>query len=53
MDPGDFLNEYLNWHGLIVYYDMIVNAIYIAYGISLEDWPFERSVEREIENFEW
>jgi hypothetical protein len=53
MDPGDFLNEYLNWHGLIGYYDMIVNAIYIAYGVSLEDWPFERSIEREIENFEW
>lgn len=53
MDPGDFLNEYLGWHGLIGHYEMIVNAIYMAYGISLEDYPFERSMERELESFEW
>ena len=51
MDGRDFLNEYLNWNGFIGYTDMIIEAIYMAYGISLEDYPFEREIKREVE--EW
>lgn len=49
MDGKDFLNEYLNWHGFLGYTDMIIEAIYMAYGICLEDYPFEREIKREVE----
>ena len=49
MDGVDFLNEYLNWNGFIGYTDMIIEVIYMAYGISLEDYSFTREVKREVE----
>lgn len=51
MSGYEFLDEYLNWNGLIGYADMIVEAIYMAYGINLEDYPFDRDIKRNIE--EW
>ena len=49
MSGYEFLNEYLNWNGLIGYADMIVEAIYMAYGINLEDYPFDRDIKRNVE----
>lgn len=51
MSGYEFLDEYLNWNGLIRFTDMIVEAIYMAYGINLEDYPFDRDIKRNIE--EW
>ena len=51
LSPREFLREYLNWHGLIEHTDFILEAIYMAYGISLEDYPFEREIKREAD--EW
>ena len=51
MSGYEFLDEYLNWNGFIGYADMIVEAIYMAYGINLEDYPFDRDIKRNIE--EW
>jgi hypothetical protein len=49
MSGKEFLSEYLTWNGLIGYVDTIIEAIYMAYGISLEDYPFEREIKRDIE----
>ena len=51
MSGKEFLSEYINWNGLIGHADTIIEAIYMAYGISLEDYPFEREMKREVE--EW
>ena len=51
LPPREFLREWLNWNGLYEHTDMIIESIYMAYGICLEDYPFERDIKREIE--EW
>lgn len=47
----DFLEEYMSWNGICGFSDMIIEAIYMAYGINLEDEPFDRDIERKVE--EW
>lgn len=49
----EFLEEYMSWHGIIGFSDMIIEAIYMAYGIDLENEPFDRDMEREIEKYEY
>ena len=49
MSGYEFLDEYLNWNGFIGYAPMIVEAIYMAYGINLEDYPFDRDIKRNVE----
>ena len=49
--PREFLREYLNWNGLYEFTDFIIEAIYMAYGVSLEDEPFERDIERKAEKW--
>ena len=51
MSGKDFLEEYMSWNGIIGFSDMIIEAIYMAYGISLEDEPFDRDMERTIERW--
>ena len=48
----DFLEEYLTWNGFIGFTDMIIEAIYMAYGLSLEDEPFDGDMERKVEKWE-
>ena len=47
----DFLENYLSWNGLIGYSDTIIEAIYMAYGVSLEDEPFDRDITREVDKW--
>ena len=49
----EFLEEYMSWHGIIGFSDMIIEAIYMAYGIDLENEPFDRDMEGEIEKYEY
>lgn len=51
MSGRDFLAEYLCWNGFIGYTDFIIEAIYMAYGVSLEDEPFDRDMKRTIERW--
>ena len=51
LSPRDFLQEWLNWNGLFAYADFIIEALYMAYGISLEDYPFEREIKREVDKW--
>jgi len=52
MSGKEFLAEYLCWNGLIGFADMILEAIYMAYGVSLEDEPFDGEIKREMEKWE-
>ena len=51
MSGKEFLEEYLGWNGLIGFADTIIEAIYMAYGISLEDEPFDRDIKREVDKW--
>lgn len=51
MSPKEFLDEWLNWNGFIGYVDFIIEAICMAYGVSLEDEPFDRDIKREIDRW--
>lgn len=51
LDGRDFLEEYLSWNGICGYSDMIIEAIYMAFGVSLEDEPFDGSIERHVERW--
>ena len=51
MSGRDFLADYLTWNGLIGFTDMIIEAIRMAYGIDLENEPFDRDIEREIDRW--
>ena len=51
LSPRGFLQEWLNWNGLFTYADFIIEAFYMAYGISLEDYPFEREIKREVDKW--
>lgn len=43
-----FLDEYLSWHGIIGYTGQILDAIYMAYGVSL-DCLDDMEVKRELD----
>lgn len=51
MSGRDFLAEYLEWNGLIGFASFIIEAVYMAYGIDLENDPFDRDVERIIDRW--
>lgn len=48
LEPSDFLERWLTWNGIIGYKEEIIDVIYMAYGIDLRSYPFERAVERQI-----
>lgn len=47
MDGWDFLNEWLNWQGIIGYTSDIIEVVGLAFGIDLTDYPFNEIPERE------
>lgn len=49
MSGHDFLEEYMSWNGIIGYSYMILDAIYMAYGIDLNEYPFDRDIRRVAE----
>lgn len=51
MTGREFLQVYLEWNGFIGYTDFILEALYMAYGVSLEDEPFDRDIKREIDRW--
>lgn len=51
MTGREFLAVYLEWHGFIGYTDFILEALYMAYGVSLEDEPFDRDIKRKIDKW--
>ena len=44
-----FLNAYLEWNGIIGYTGEILDAIQMAYGIDLTEYPFDEPIERTLE----
>jgi hypothetical protein len=47
MDGREFLNEWLNWNGIIGYTDDIIEVVGLAFGIDLTEYPFNEAPERE------
>lgn len=43
-----FLHEWLEWEGIVGYTSELLGVIEIAYGIDLEEWPFDEPIKREI-----
>ena len=48
MSGEEFLNEWLEWEGICGYTSELLSVIEMAYGIDLEVWPFDETIEREI-----
>lgn len=48
MSGLDFLHSWLEWEGIIGYTGELLQVIKMAYGIDLENWPFDETIEREI-----
>lgn len=48
MSGTEFLEEWLEWEGIYGYTDAILEIIEIAFGVDLESWPFDETIEREI-----
>lgn len=48
MSGAEFLEEWLEWEGIHGYIDELLEVIEMAYGIDLESWPFDETIEREI-----
>lgn len=46
MSGFEFLDEWLQWNGIIGYTEMIVETIYAAYGIDLTESPFDEPIKR-------
>ncbi len=46
MSGFEFLDEWLQWNGIIGYTEMIVETIYAAYGIDLTESPFNEPIKR-------
>ena len=47
MDGWEFLDEWLNWQGIIGYTSDIIEVVGLAFGIDLTDYPFNETPERE------
>ena len=47
MDGWEFLDEWLNWQGIIGYTSDIIEVVGLAFGIDLTDHPFDGVPERE------
>lgn len=48
MSGWDFLHEWLEWEGIIGYTDELIRVIEMAFGINLDAWPFDETIERKI-----
>lgn len=48
MSGKEFMDELLGWEGLLGYTDYIIEIIEMAFGIDLENWPFDETIKREI-----
>jgi hypothetical protein len=48
LEPDEFLERWLRWNGIIGWKEEIIDAIYMAYGIDLRNYPFARAVERKV-----
>ena len=48
MDGIEFLDEWLGWEGIYGYTYKILEAIEMAFGVDLESWPFDETIEREV-----
>jgi hypothetical protein len=48
MDGWEFLNEWLNWQGIIGYTSDIIEVVGLAFGIDLTEHPFDKTPEREV-----
>lgn len=46
MSGFEFLDELLNWNGIVGYTGMIIETIYEAYGINLTEYPFDEPIKR-------
>ena len=51
MSGYDFLDEWLQWNGIVNYTDDIINVIKVAFGIELMHYPFDKTIKRTVE--EW
>ena len=49
MSGFEFLDEWLNWQGIIGYTGQIVEVIQMAYGVDLTDYPFIETIKRTAE----
>lgn len=47
MDGWDFLNEWLNYKGIIGYTTDIIEVVGLAFGIDLTEYPFDVAPKRE------
>ena len=48
MSGLSFLEEWLEWEGIVGYTYELLQIIEMAYGIDLQSWPFDETIEREI-----
>ena len=48
MSGVDFLRNWLEWEGIIGYTDELLQVIEMAFGIDLQAYPFDETIEREI-----
>ena len=48
MSGWDFLHEWLEWEGIIGYTDELIRVIEMAFGINLNAYPFNETIERKI-----
>lgn len=48
MSGFEFLNEWLEWEGLLGYTYELLQVIEMAYGINLAEHPFDETIEREM-----
>lgn len=48
MSGVDFLYNWLEWEGIIGYTDDLLQVIEMAFGIDLQAYPFDETIEREI-----
>lgn len=51
MSGYEFFSEWLRWQGILGYEDSILNAIKAAFGIDLTQYPFDKTINRTVE--EW
>lgn len=47
-DGWEFLDEWLNWQGIIGYTSDIIEVVGLAFGIDLTEYPFDEAPEREV-----
>lgn len=50
MSGVEFLSECLEWEGIIGYTSFILDVIEYAFGVNLNDYPFDENlIKREVE----